>query len=421
MKTSFLRINMSLAGRGAATVLLGLALPAHATNGFNLIGFGAESLLMGGADVAVARDSSAINTNPAGLAQIHGKVFNGFGSVLRTLDLSHADQFGTDSHASNHFTLLGGGGYVQSLDSLPCAAGVGSFVQGGAGGVFRNFDNAFGTRDDFAAKFGIAKISFGMGCQVTERLALGGTIGVTYARIQQSLFRSTPGIGTDFNDADGMRPHFKIGLQYKLTPTITLGAAYTEKTKLSLSGGNLRFNTGFGITEYQDAKLEGLATPREFAVGAAWKPNDQWLLSAKVNWINWDDALNSSTLTARNPDGPGPAELSVSNRLDWSNQVVIALGTAYELNDKTTLYAGYNYGKNPIPHSHTTPFIAGILEHHYTAGAAYKFTPEWTFTGGLEYSPVVKVNYNNPELPFGNAQLRNEALFLHFMLSRQWQ
>lgn len=421
MKTSFLRINMSLAGRGAATVLLGLALPAHATNGFNLIGFGAESLLMGGADVAVARDSSAINTNPAGLAQIHGKVFNGFGSVLRTLDLSHADQFGTDSHASNHFTLLGGGGYVQSLDSLPCAAGVGSFVQGGAGGVFRNFDNAFGTRDDFAAKFGIAKISFGMGCQVTERLALGGTIGVTYARIQQSLFRSTPGIGTDFNDADGMRPHFKIGLQYKLTPTITLGAAYTEKTKLSLSGGNLRFNTGFGITEYQDAKLEGLATPREFAVGAAWKPNDQWLLSAKVNWINWDDALNSSTLTARNPDGPGPAELSVSNRLDWSNQVVIALGTGYELNDKTTLYAGYNYGKNPIPHSHTTPFIAGILEHHYTAGAAYKFTPEWTFTGGLEYSPVVKVNYNNPELPFGNAQLRNEALFLHFMLSRQWQ
>lgn len=100
---------------------------------------------------------------------------------------------------------------------------------------------------------------------------------------------------------------------------------------------------------------------------------------------------------------------------------MIALGTAYELNDKTTLYAGYNYGKNPIPRSHTTPFIAGILEHHYTAGAAYKFTPEWTFTGGFEYSPVVKVNYNNPELPFGNAQLRNEALFLHFMLSRQWQ
>lgn len=421
MKSPFLRINMSLAGRGAATVLLGLALPAHATNGFNLIGFGAESLLMGGADVAVARDSSAINTNPAGLAQIHGKVFNGFGSVLRTLDLSHADQNGTDSHASNHFTLLGGGGYVQSLDSLPCAAGVGSFVQGGAGGVFRNFNKPGGGQDDFGAKFGIAKISFGMGCQVTERLSLGGTVGVTYASIQQSIYRSSPE-GIDFNDADGMRPHFKIGMQYKLTPSITLGAAYTEKTKLPLTGGNLLLNTGAGITEYHDAKLEGLATPREFAVGAAWKPDDQWLLSVKANWINWDNALNTSTLTARNPDGPGPAELSVRNTLQWRNQVVIALGMAYELNDKTTLYAGYNYGKNPIPRSNTTPFIAGILEHHYTAGAAYKFSPEWTFTGGFEYSPVVKVNYNNPELPmFGNAQLRNEALFMHFMLSRQWQ
>ncbi|MCB5187863.1 outer membrane protein transport protein [Methylobacillus caricis] len=422
MKTISVRRSAQQVGRGAATLLLSLALPAHATNGFNLIGFGAESLLMGGADVAVARDSSAINTNPAGLAQIHGKVFNGFGSLLRTLNLSHADQFGTDDHATNRYTLLGGGGYVQSLDALPCTAGIGSFVQGGAGGVFRNFNKNGGGRDDFAAKFGIAKISLGIGCQVTERLALGGTIGLTYASIKQSLYRSSP-FGTEFEDADGVRPHFKIGMQYKLTPTITLGAAYTEKTKLPMTGGTLRFNQGSEIIEYGDAKLEGLATPREFAVGAAWKPDDQWLLSLKLNWINWDDALNTSTLTARKPNSASAffPELVANNRLDWHNQVVIAMGLAYELNDKTTLYAGYNYGKNPIPRATTTPFIAGILEHHYTAGAAYKVSPEWTFTSGFEYSPVVKVNYNNPELPFGNAQLRNEALFLHFMLSRQWQ
>ena len=47
---------------------------AHATNGINLIGFGAESTLMGGADVAVARDTSALNTNPAGLTQIKAAV-----------------------------------------------------------------------------------------------------------------------------------------------------------------------------------------------------------------------------------------------------------------------------------------------------------------------------------------------------------
>lgn len=57
--------------------------PAFATNGINLIGFGAESTLMAGADIAVARDTSALNTNPVGLTQIRGQAFDG--CALKTL------------------------------------------------------------------------------------------------------------------------------------------------------------------------------------------------------------------------------------------------------------------------------------------------------------------------------------------------
>ena len=74
---------------------------AHATNGINLIGFGAESTLMGGADVAVARDTSALNTNPAGLTQIKAPLADIFGSMLRTTDLVHKDSNGNQEHASN--------------------------------------------------------------------------------------------------------------------------------------------------------------------------------------------------------------------------------------------------------------------------------------------------------------------------------
>ena len=110
-----------------------------ATNGINLIGFGTESTLMGGADIAVARDTSAFNTNPAGLTQIHGQAFDSFASTLRTFDLSHQDSFGNDKHADNKYTFLGGGGYAISLESLPCTAGSGLFSQGGAGGVFKKY------------------------------------------------------------------------------------------------------------------------------------------------------------------------------------------------------------------------------------------------------------------------------------------
>ena len=54
----------------AAVVACVLPFAAMATNGLNLIGFGTESVAMGGADTAVARDTSALNTNPAGLGQL---------------------------------------------------------------------------------------------------------------------------------------------------------------------------------------------------------------------------------------------------------------------------------------------------------------------------------------------------------------
>ena len=41
---------------------------SNAANGMNMIGFGAESVAMGGADLAVTDNPSSMNINPAGLA-----------------------------------------------------------------------------------------------------------------------------------------------------------------------------------------------------------------------------------------------------------------------------------------------------------------------------------------------------------------
>jgi long-chain fatty acid transport protein len=84
MSSNRLNVFLTLIG-------ISISFPAAATNGINLIGFGLESTLMGGADTAVARDTGALNTNPAGLAQIHGRAFDGFGTLLRTTDLAHKD------------------------------------------------------------------------------------------------------------------------------------------------------------------------------------------------------------------------------------------------------------------------------------------------------------------------------------------
>jgi long-chain fatty acid transport protein len=400
---------------------------AFATNGINLIGFGAESTLMGGADIAVARDTSALNTNPAGLTQIHGQALDGFGSVLRTFDLSHQDSFGNDKHADNKYTFLGGGGYALSFDSVPCTAGVGLFSQGGAGGEFKNINTAFGNRDDMSSLFGMAKVSPGIGCQVNEAWSVGASLAVTYASVKQKFFPNTsvgavPFAGYKLDDASALKVGFKLGVQYRFNPSLTFAATYTEKTELPLTDGELEANysgMGLGIVKYRSARVSGLALPREVALSFAFKPDEPWLLSFKVNWINWSDAIKSVTLSATDPENAqAPSAYQIVTPGDWKNQWVFASGLAYNWSPLTTLYAGYNYGNNPIPAQNSSPLLAGILDHHVTLGAARQISREWRLTGGLEYMLPVKENYTSPL--FGNAEVRNEALFLHVMLSRRW-
>ena len=411
-------------------MLLGLmpaSQPALATNGINLIGFGAESSLMAGADVAVARDTSALNTNPAGLTQIRGQALDVFGSALRTFDLVHKDGLGNEVHASNRYTFLGGGGYAKALASQPCVAGVGMFAQGGAGGIFQNVRTAFGSRDELSSLFGIAKVIPGVGCQVNDALSLGASVGIVYAGIDQKMFPATssaaaPFAGFYLKGASALKAGLKLGAQYRVNPALTLAATYTGKTELPLTGGTLMANysaMGLGQVKYADAEVEGFALPQEIALGLAIKPAERWLLSFKLDWLNWADAIKSATIRATRPsNGAAPAVYELVVPADWKDQWVIASALAYDWDARTTLYLGHNYGKNPIPAQNSSPLLAGILEHHLTLGMARQLTPAWKLTGGLEYMLPVKVDYTSPL--FGSAEVRNEALTLHLMLSRRW-
>jgi long-chain fatty acid transport protein len=413
---------------GVVALCFGVA-PAYATNGINLIGFGAESTLMGGADVAVARDTSALNTNPAGLTQIKAPLADMFGSMLRTTDLVHKDSLGNEEHASNRYTFLAGGGYARPIENTECTAGVGLFAQGGAGGVFDNINTPFGGRDDLSSLFGIAKIIPGIGCEVNDKLSVGASLNIVYASIEQDFFANTSFsagpvnfAGYKLEDAAALRTGFKLGAQYRVTPALTLAATYTEKTELPMTGGSMVADfsaQGLGKVKYSDATVKGFALPREVALGVAFKPTDDWLISFKLNWLNWDDAINTVTVRGSHSNNAlAPAEYKLVQSGDWKDQWVIATGIAYNWDDRTTLYAGHNYGQNPIPRQNSSPLLAGILEHHLTFGAAHKIDQNWLMTGGVEWMLPVGEKYKNPL--FGDAEIRNEAIQFHFMLSRRW-
>jgi len=189
-----------------------------------------------------------------------------------------------------------------------------------------------------------------------------------------------------------------------------------------MTGGTLTADftdAGLGKVKYADASIKGFALPREVAVGMAFKPTDDWLLSFKLNWLNWGDAINDVTLRATKPNNASAQSIYGSSMAaDWKDQWVVATGVAYNWDNRTTLYAGHNYGKNPIPRQNSSPLLAGTLEHHLTFGAARKIDPHWLMTGGVEWMLPVSVKYNSQL--FGESEIRNEAIVLHFMLSRRW-
>ena len=78
-------------------ILVFVCFNVQATNGINLIGFGGESIGMAGADIAIARDTTALNTNPAGLYQIENKHFDLYNVVNYAIDLNHSDMFGNQN------------------------------------------------------------------------------------------------------------------------------------------------------------------------------------------------------------------------------------------------------------------------------------------------------------------------------------
>lgn len=419
-------------------VLLCLAISysgaVHANNGLNVIGFGAESVAMGGADLAVARDTSALNTNPAGLSQIEDRQLDLNLGVGYTGLMEHRDSFGNQKNNSNNIAFIGSPGYAQRLSSHPIIVGIGLFAQGGSGNEYKHLTTAFGTTDDLSILLRIARLTPGLAWQMTNRFSVGASLLATYADLKQDIFPNTSHadpdpaksfFGVKIRGMDALAVGYRLGVMYKPDNRLTLGAAYNNKVDIDLDGGRLTANfsaLGLGEVVYHHAEARGVNQPEELGVGIAYQYTDRLLLATELNWINWSAAVKRAVLTAKDPDNPSaPPSLVLVADHNWRDQYVLAVGFAYQWDSRTLLRAGYNYGRNPIPDNNLDPLLNTTAEHHITLGIGRQLSTLWRFDGALEWDFGHDVTYSNPELPFGpDAENTGELIALHLRLSRIW-
>lgn len=412
---------------------LGAAPLAQAGHGSSVVGFGAESLGMAGADVAVARDSAAVNINPAGLTQIENQRFDAYFSPFHTSRMRHSDELGNRQLNDNPLGAPIAASYAMRLSSYPQVVfGAGLFMTGGTGMVYEDMKTPFGTNDDLSAIIGISKAVVGVGWAVNERLSLGANLGLFVGLARQKFFPETsssegqgfPGLRMD--DGFGTAANVSLGLQYQLTPELKAALVYASKAEIAFKGANVTANYeawDLGRVKYRDARLDGIALPSVVSLGLAWQPRRDLLVAIEYELLNQSAAMQSTRLTAKNPDGPvlpGTETLDIRNTLGWRDQQVYSIGTAWQYSEKLTLRAGYDYINNGIPSQYMSPLFNLMQGGEVTTGFSRAFGAGWSFDFATQYQFKRTVRYTNPELPFGESKETFECISFTVALSRRW-
>jgi long-chain fatty acid transport protein len=420
--------------------MLGLLLiPIAAMAGsFTNAGYGTESTLMGGADVAVARDSFALNTNPAGLVQLTGKALDLHGSVFDSQG-THSDNYGNYRHMQkNQFGALGDFGYAERVPDSPYAIGVDLVVQGGVGWEYQNLNTAFGTRDQSSSLFSIVRLAPGAAWKISDRWSVGGALDVNYAAGAQSLFPNTSAApsaqfpqgfaGVTAKDMSGTSLSGKIGMQYRPMEDVVIGATYSSKTRLPLRDGIMRVNytntiPGAGMVRYDDAEITGFALPEVISLGVSFRPRKDLLVALQNSWENTSDALSGITLTATHPRTTNPLVprvITSTTQVGALDQHVYSIGAAYDWSEQTLLYVGATRHGRSIPTQNYSASFQPIQQQHYMIGFHHELGPEWSVDAGIERIVHQMVTYNNPNTPFGPSVAAHTGTPTHVQLSRRW-
>ncbi|MBB3332584.1 long-chain fatty acid transport protein [Halomonas campaniensis] len=353
-------------------LLAGLA-PAQAlaTNGYFSHGYGTINQGMAGAGTALAQDSIAAATNPAGMAFV-GDRFD-IGAELFSPHREYAVQGGGEPQpgalylmpgsrkSENRAFLIPHAGYNRQVTETQ-TLGVSVFANGGMNTEYSGRD--MGTF--FAGKAGVnleqAFIAPTWTWRFAERHAIGISPVIAYQRFSatglSSLagFSSDPAALSDNGTDDAWGYGLQLGWQGQLTDTLRGGLSLRKVLKME------EFDDYRGIF----AEQGDFDIPQMFHAGLAWSGiEDHWLL-LDVQHIRYSEIASVGNPFA----SPGRLGDDDGAGFGWDDMTVVKLGWQWQQTTQQAWRAGVSYGEQPIPDSEVLFNILapGVQQWHVTGG-----------------------------------------------------
>jgi len=418
------------------------ATTSYATNGMNLEGYGPEATAMGGASMAYDNGTAAVINNPATLSLMEekGRIDVAVGVLRPDITVTNNGINQTAGSLSKAF-YMPAFGYAQRVNDM--VFGFGVFGQGGMGCRYSP-DSWRGLGYDLenSTEVSVGRAILPFAIKVSDKLHLAASVDFVWAGMDlkmgltgaqffdmidpsrqnvgqasgalvQSLGQIMQGLpaGTtvdytyfDFansssftGEARGTGLGGKIGVVYEASSDLTFGLTYHLKTDLgNLSTSNARVSFQMTMpddlgtinqTLVGDIDVLDFQWPAMLAAGVAYRPTPKTLLVFDLKEILWSSAMKSFSMGFLSSEDPsngslGGQDLRAELYQDWENQLIFALGGAYQLNDQWTLRAGFNYGANPVPNKYLNCLFPAIVETHITGGVGYA----WSERSSIDFS-----------------------------------
>lgn len=373
--------------------LFGLATGVHASNGYFIHGYGMKAKGMAGAATAMSNDAFGGANNPASMVFAGNRMDLGVDLFSPIRQASNSNFGGSGmavtSKSDDNYFLVPDFGYNRMI-TPNMSLGVTVYGNGGMNTNYPALGGAFGTSNILGGNgpLGVDLLQLIVAPTIAFKIVPDHSIGVSpllgYQRFKaeglhafgvdsNGLQSPGPQTGNNLGYDDAFGYGVRIGYMGKITPTVTIGAAYASKINFQ------KFSKYAGFFPEQG----DLDVPENYNLGAAWQATGQLKLVLDYQRIN-----HSGVNAIGNPGSKmfaGAAFGSANGPgFGWDDIDILKLGAEYQHDNQWTFRAGYAHTGGPIKSATCVTFsepdcaevtfsilVPSVIKDHVTLGFTY--------------------------------------------------
>ena len=183
-------------------------------------------------------------------------------------------------------------------------------------------------------------------------------------------------------EGDGWGCGFNLGLLYKATEHVSIGATYRSHVDIDIEG-RAKFHNVDPLLAPVFTDTDGDTTirlPAQATIGIAVTPCQNLVVEVGGRWEDWSSTDKLKIDLA----SPVMGQTSDTTPRDWKSTWSYNIGGQYQINEAFDLTAGYLFGKDAVPGSTFEPLVPDTNAHLFTFGVGWK-TGAWTITTAFGY------------------------------------